>query len=763
MARLRSLSNSSRIKTTFSLRLAILCLAAPVLLFFAALGALRIDVAHFERQQAAVVFEDRSGLPLGTVLPSDGEHASSIPLERIAPSFIAAVIATEDARFYRHGGVDIAAVLRSARQLVQTGAPVSGASTITMQVARMLYHPPASMRGKVREAWLAWCIEAGSSKNAILSAYVNRLPMGGNLYGVEAAAQSYFGAQAADLDLAQSALLAAIPNDPVRLNPRTHWRALKNRQFYILQRMRATGAVTDAQAQRAAGEDLHLAAPARGILAGAHLLFALASNLPVHTSHVRTTIDRPLQQFIETQMRALLAALAERNVHQGAALVIDNRTGEVLAYVGSPDYFDDDNHGRNDGVRALRQPGSALKPFLYELALERGVVQPNSILADVPVTYAIANGQLYSPSDYSNAYAGPVRVRLALANSLNVPAVRVLSRVGTGVFLDRLHALGFEHLTRPPEYYGLGLTLGGGEVSLWELTHAYLTLARAGSAIPLRTVISNDAPNGAQTGSPRLWWLITDFLSDSHARAHSFGAASILDLPFPTAVKTGTSSDFRDTWTVGYSREYTVGVWVGNFNGAAMRHVSGVTGAAPLWHRIMLRLHQNHEPLPFSKPAGFVRRSICASSGLKPLTNCDAVVTEYLSPAQVVSYGKPGRSTLPRTYDEWLGAQGVAPVRASDVRILFPHQDDRFILNRTDDAIEVAPMQAIAFHVRTFVNAPVTWSLNGVRVATTASDTYTWRLRPGTWHLESQTAARHDSVTFTVVRATQRTRRGFSF
>lgn len=734
-----------------------------MLLFFAALGVLRIDVAPFERQQAAVVFVDRSGLLLGTVLPSDGEHASSMPLERIAPSFIAAVIATEDARFYRHGGVDLAAVFRSARQLVRNGTAVSGASTITMQVARMLYHPPASMLGKVREAWLAWRIEAGSSKNAILCAYLNRLPMGGNIYGVEAAAQSYFGAPAADLDLAESALLAAVPNDPVRLNPRTHWLAVKARQSYVLQRMRATGAITAAQAQQAASEDIHLVAPARGILAGAHLLFALASSLPVHTSHVRTTLDRRLQQFVETQMRALLAALAERNVHQGAALVIDNRTGEVLAYVGSPDYFDDGNHGRNDGVRALRQPGSALKPFLYELALERGVLQPNSILADVPVTYAIANGQLYSPSDYSNAYAGPVRVRLALANSLNVPAVRVLSRVGTGVFLDRLHALGFEHLTRPPDYYGLGLTLGGGEVSLWELTHAYLTLARAGAAIPLRTIVSNDVPYGAQTGSSQLWWLITDMLSDSHARAHSFGAASILDLPFPTAVKTGTSSDFRDTWTVGYSREYTVGVWVGNFNGEAMRHVSGVTGAAPLWHRIMLRLHQNREPLPFPKPPGLIRRAICASSGQKPLADCDAVVTEYLFPAQLASYGKPVRSVLPRSYDEWLGAQGVAAAKASDVRILFPHQHDRFVLNRTDDAIEVAPLQAISFRVRTFVKTPVTWSLNGMRAATTASNTYTWQLRPGTWRLETQTAGRHDSVTFTVVHATQRTRRGFSF
>ncbi len=734
----------------------------PALLFFAALAMTRIDVTRFQRREAAVVFADRSGLPLGTVLPSDGGHAVSVPLSRIAPPFIAAAIAAEDQRFFRHDGVDAMAAFRSIRQLIQNGAPISGASTITMQLARMLYHTPSSVRGKLHEMWLAWRIEAGSGKEAILAAYLNRLPMGGNLYGVEAAAQTYFGTSAAGLDLAQSALLAAIPNDPGRLGPRTHLRALKSRQRYVLERMRATGAITQEQARQAAAEDLHFVAAPRGILAGAHLLFSLAATLPVSTSFVRTTIDRPLQQFVETQMRALLAGLASRNVHQGAALVVDNHTGNVLTYVGSPDYFDDDNHGRNDGVRALRQPGSALKPFLYELALERGAIAPNTVLADVPVTYAIANGQLYSPSDYSNAYSGPVRVRIALANSLNVPAVRVLSRVGTPAFLERLHALGFTHLNRTPEYYGLGLTLGAGEVSLWELTHGYLTLARAGSAIPLRTIATASAIPAAPLGSPQIWRLITDMLSDSAARAGSFGAASILDLPFATAVKTGTSSDFRDTWTVGYSNDYTVGVWIGNFNGEPMRRVSGVTGAAPLWNRIMLRLHQDREPPPFMKPPGLVPRAICANTGRKPQTGCEAVVREYLFESQLADYGKPAPPTLPRAYDEWLGAQHVAAATGSEIRILFPHQSDRFIINKTDDTVEVAPSQAIAFAVRTYSHAPVTWFLNGVRLATTADTTYAWPLRPGTWHLQSRTAGHRDEVTFFVVRAQQRTRRGFT-
>ncbi|GAC1656825.1 MAG: hypothetical protein NVS9B12_08690 [Vulcanimicrobiaceae bacterium] len=439
-------------------RLGILALSLPLAVAFVVLVATRIDIGTLDQQRGATTFTDRNGQLLGTVLSADREHAAFVPLDRVAPTFIAAILAVEDARFYSHSGVDALAGLRALNQLLRNGRVVSGGSTITMQDARLLFGAPSTLKGKLREIWLAWRIEAGSNKSAILQAYLNRLPMGGNVYGIEAAAQTYFGTSAADLNLAQASLLAAIPNDPVRLNPRTHWNALKVRQRYVLARMQRTGAITAPLASRAFYEQLHLAPPTRGILAGAHLLFAISSQDGPSRPVVQTTLDRPLQQFVETQLRALLAALATRNVHQGAALVIENRTGDVLAYVGSPDYFDDAHAGRNDGVRALRQPGSALKPFLYELALETGAIQPNTILADVPSTYAIPGGQLYSPVDYSNAFAGPVRVRLALANSLNIPAVHVLATVGTQRFLDRLHDLGFEHLRKPASSYGLGLT-----------------------------------------------------------------------------------------------------------------------------------------------------------------------------------------------------------------------------------------------------------------------------------------------------------------
>ncbi|MBV9276892.1 MAG: transglycosylase domain-containing protein, partial [Candidatus Eremiobacteraeota bacterium] len=444
-------------------------LVAALLLFVCAAAALAfvrlypIKIAEAPHPASAIAFVDRSGLPLGTVLPPDGNRQTSVALSQISPSFLQAVIASEDARFPEHHGIDFFAVSRAVRQLVTTGRAQSGASTITMQVARLIYGIPSTWRGKLREMWIAQRIESGSTKSQILASYVNRLPMGGNLYGVESAARAYFAEHADELDLAQSSLLAAIPNDPPNLNPRTHWKLLKSRQRYVLQRMVTAGDITAAAAARAYAETIALAPPSRGWIAAPHLLFALAAKAPADRTQIQTTIDRPLQQYAEAQLRAVLRTLTVRNVGQGALLVVDNANGDVLAYVGSADYSDTRSRGRNDGVVALRQPGSALKPFLYELALERGEIFPNTILADVPTTYAVTNGQLYAPADYSNAYAGPVRVRTALANSLNVPAVRVLSQVGTATFLDRLHELGFTHLTKSPDYYGLGLTLGGGE------------------------------------------------------------------------------------------------------------------------------------------------------------------------------------------------------------------------------------------------------------------------------------------------------------
>ncbi|HEY9607440.1 MAG TPA: penicillin-binding transpeptidase domain-containing protein, partial [Allocoleopsis sp.] len=524
----------------------------------------------------------------------------------------------------------------------------------------------------------------------------------------------------------------------------------------------------------------------------------------------------------------VIRTLASNNVHQAAALVIDNHTGEVLAYVGSTDYFNEAQFGRNDGVQALRQPGSALKPFLYELALENRTIHPNTILADVPTHYAIPGAKLYSPTDYNETFLGPVRVRVALANSLNVPAVRVLEKVGVPTFLNRLQQLGFEHLTQPPEYYGLGLALGSGEVSLWELARAYVTLARQGQATPLVTTANlplsspisvNDSllkrnHRGTEFAEERTrgnqevkgvldsarggngnaaWALITDMLGDAHARATAFGVDSVLSLPFSAAVKTGTSSDFRDTWTVGFTSDYTVATWVGNFTGDRMRQVSGVTGAAPLWNRIMLHLHSSVEPAAFPQPNGLVQRPICALSGLRPTPACPSIVQEYFYPEDLADYERQSdtfyqiasaggdnlsnspsyRLNLPPEYDEWVSMQRSPTIVSGKLKILFPRNGDVFLLNAASspsssnkNSVANSAKDAgakLEFKVAGILDEPVEWWLNGQKLATNSSPSLFWTLSPGNWTLEVKKGELSDSVNFQVQASNLRsTRRGFS-
>ncbi len=691
------------------------------------------------RDARALTFLDRNGLPLGTILGRDDRHTIAVPLERIAPAFLQATLATEDRRFASHGALDPLTALRAFGIALRTRRLPSGASTLSMQLARQLVPVGSGLGGKIAEFVVAQRLENGLSKAAILAAYVNRAPMGSNVYGVEAAARTYFGIAASDLDLAQAALLAGLPNDPIGLDPYLHPAAAHARARVVLERMREAGFIDAESARRAAHEHVAFAAPQRGILAAAHLLFFLAPQVAPEREIVRTTIDRPLQRFVETQVRSVVGALAASEVRHAAAIVVENRTGRILAYAGSPDYFADANAGRNDGVQALRQPGSTLKPFLYELALERRDVRPTTILADVPVAYALPGARLYRPSDYAERFAGPVRPRIALADSLNVPAVRVLEKVGVAPFLGRLRALGFTHLTKPADYYGLGLTLGGGEVSLYELARAYTELARAGAPTTLQATLDGsvrpDPPRGAAYGDAAWAW-VTNVLADPAARSAAFGIDSILSLPFPAAVKTGTSSDFRDTWTAGFTRDYTVAVWVGNFDGRPMRGISGVTGAAPLWNRIMLELYPRGEPGAFDPPSGSRKTPICAVSGTRPVTGCP-VALEWLDAGDRDDLARTPAVPAPpgAAYDDWLVTQ---PMRERlPTRILFPHDGSRFVASDGVLAVELAGP----------ANARV--SLDG-RPLRRIGANYLVPLRTGNFELTASSQRGRSSVRFSV-------------
>ncbi|MBV8374223.1 MAG: penicillin-binding protein 1C [Candidatus Eremiobacteraeota bacterium] len=735
------------------------CVPALVAGIASAAYAIGIDVAALPAQREAVTYTDRNGIALGTVLASDASHAVAVPLTRVSPAFLRAIVAAEDARFYHHGALDVAALARAARDFAIFGEARSGGSTIEMQLARLLHPSPGTVRGKLSQILRAERIAIRSSKTAILEAYVNRVPMGGNVYGVEAAARTYFGEPAADLDLAQASLLAAIPNDPAHLAPGVDWRALRRRQQYVLARMTELGEIGPEQSKRAFAETLHVREHDTGIADAAHALFFLHSQGLARAGRMRTTIDRGLQRFVQAQTEDVVGALRRYHVTDAAALVVDNRTAEVLAYVGSPDYFADDVLGRNDGVQALRQPGSSLKPFTYELALETGTIRSTTILPDVPAAYALPGGRLYQPADYSGRFSGPVRVRYALANSLNVPAVRVLSSLGVGTLLDRLRELRFRHLDQTPAYYGLGLTLGAGEVSLWELVQAYSTMARGGAFVPLHLTDSAAVPAVRRIGDAGTWALVGDILADAHARAHSFGAHSVLEMPFWAAVKTGTSSDFRDTWTIGYTREYTVGVWVGNFDGTPMRGVSGVTGAGPLWNRIMLHLHEDAEPPPYPPPPGFVRATICASTGQAPTPGCGAVVEEWVLRRDLASIERPAPLQLGNEYSPWL-AGDPALSNARTVRIVNPEQGAVFVRNPVNNALQDRE-QRIALRA-IGARAALRWSANGAPLPSDASGTAFFPLRLGTWTLAAQDGRSSDRVTIEVIER-RATRAGFTF
>lgn len=722
-----------------------------------------IRAADLVQDDRAVTFSDRHGAYLGTLLSRDRDRTAVVELDEISGAFKQAILAAEDGRFYQHGPLDLQAIARATGQLIRHRRVVSGASTVTMQLASMLDPAPRTVTTKMRQVWQSWRLAAGMNRDEILHAYVNRLPMGGNIYGVEAAARLYFGMPASDLDVARASLLAALPNAPTRLDPYTHWEALKQRQAYVLDRMVAEGYISEVQRDRAYAERLPLQPRQQGIVAAPHFLFWAAEQLPkARSTVVQLTLDRSLQQFVETQVRETVRTLEERNVRHAAALVLDRRSKEVLAYVGSPDYFGD--AGRNDGVQALRQPGSTLKPFLYALALERRSIRPQTILADIPARYAIPGARLYSPVDYTETYQGPVRVRIALANSLNVPAVRVLDAVGVPEFLTHLQSLGFGHLDRAAEHYGLGLALGSGEVSLWELAAAYGVMANQGEVFVPEAIAEENAALPAETlGSPEIWALVTDMLGDRFARAKAFGIDSALALPFPAAVKTGTSSGYRDAWTVGFTSTYVVATWVGNFDGTPTQQVSGATGAAPLWHRIMLHLHRDRVPDPLLKPTSLEERSICALTGLPPGQDCSTVVREYLFPEDLETYDRqattPPSFKLPDRYSEWLANQPQSPLGDKQLSILFPQDGEVFLLESpiNDQARQVQ------LHISNPSGDPVSWWLGDRLIAEGSQEHTFWTLQPGTWELSVRQGDRRDSAIFHVRAVSKRAQRqGFS-
>ena len=581
----------------------------------------------------------------GVVLARDAADGIRIPvaLDAIAPRMLQATISAEDRRFLIHPGVDPVAV---ARALLHQADQQSGASTITQQLARRLYL--AGDRGpilarKAREALIAFQLEANRSKREILALYLNDVYYGRGAYGVEAAARVYFGISAANLDLAHAAYLAGLPQRPSGLDPSGGAAPARARQAYVLARMAEDGWISRTEAKAAAGYAIDVRPDAPQAIAAAFVSYARAELARVRPDlasrdglTIETTLDAGLQTEVERLMRLRLAALNDRNVTDGALVAIEPATGRIIAMVGSATDGDPAHGGDINMALSPRQPGSALKPLLYAAAFERGFT-PATALLDVATTFPTAEGP-YAPLDFDRSFRGMVSLRVALGSSLNVPAVRTLDAVGVDALLEVARRFGLSTLT-DAERYGLALALGGGEVRLIDLTNAYAALGaggtfRAAFAVTrvrdaAGRVLYERAPANALTVlSPQHAYLLADILSDADARIPGFGEVTPLELPFPAAAKSGTSTGFRDNWTLGFTPDVAIGVWVGNADGSPMSDVSGVDGASPIWHDAMMAAALARPMSWFARPPGIVEATVCAPTGLLPGPDCPSPVRE---------------------------------------------------------------------------------------------------------------------------------------
>ena len=527
------------------------------------------------------------------------------PLDHVSPITRETIVGVEDKRFFSHGGVDWLALAGVARDKAQ-GERARGASTLSMQVAGFLA-PDLAAPGKrhfwdkLRQMRAAWSLESGWSKDQILEAYLNLAGYRGEAQGIGAAALGLFGKTPDALARDDALLLAALLPDP-QADPASVAR-------------RACAVSHEQDCARFAGEAASMLGPARSLALDPGLAPHLSDRLLAKPGlKVTTTLDRRIQTLAIVALKRQLQGLGGARARDGAVVVIDNASGDVLAYVGG--IGGASTAPSVDGANAYRQAGSTLKPFLYAQAIEKGYLTPASILDDSPVQLDTASG-LYVPQNYDRGFKGPVSARSALAGSLNVPAVRTLLLVGVDPFRDRLWDTGYRGLVEDGAYYGYSLALGSAEVTLLEQANAYRSLAQGGRWSPLRLTMADPHPSARAVTTPQAAWIVADMMSDPNARAVTFGLDSALHLPFWAAVKTGTSKALRDNWCIGFTQKYTVAVWVGNLEGDSMRAVSGVSGAAPVWRDVMLALNAEERGAPPPRPAGIEARAISFAGAIE--------------------------------------------------------------------------------------------------------------------------------------------------
>ena len=611
------------------------------------------------------IFDRHGNLVVELTDPTDptAGRRTRVSLSQISPYVIQATLATEDPNLYRYVpgiGFDPVAIIRAVYYVLTERDVVSGGSTITQQVARNLLLSPRerserTLQRKLREIVLANELSRRYTRDQILEIYLNENYYGNQTYGIEAAAQLYFGKPAKALNLAEAAMLAGIPQSPVLWDPITNKSGVLRRQNDVLRLMAKAGYIRPEQvheAQREIAARTFTATLPNVSTIAPHFMQFIKQQLDAEYGakglyrdglRVYTTLDPRLQAIAEDAIRQQIAQLREKNVTNGAAVIIEPHSGEILAMVGSADFNDAAIDGQVNVAIMPRQPGSAVKPFVYLAALERGWTAA-TLFWDRPVEFVNAHGQVYRPKNYDGKFHGPMLMREALARSMNIPAVETLNFVTVPAFLEVAQRVGLNFPPNPA--YGLAIALGGAETRLLDLTAAYAVLANNGLRRPPIAIARVESADGRllrdyrlaqpqQVARPEHAWLITSMLSDNAARARTFGLNSPLRLSRPAAAKTGTTNDFRDNLTVGYTPDLVVGVWVGNSDNSPMRGVSGITGAAPIWKQIMEEALAGQPARDFPPPPGIVGVEICQDGGRLPSPSCPRRRIEHFSADQL--------------------------------------------------------------------------------------------------------------------------------
>ncbi|GHV95229.1 penicillin-binding protein 1A [Spirochaetia bacterium] len=685
----------------------------------------------FLEREHSIRFYDHKGALLQITAVEDGIRREYAPLEEIPKQLQDIIIYAEDRRFYTHLGVDLFAAVRAAMQNISGGKTVSGASTITMQLARIIDGGQnRTLSGKIAEGFNAVRLSTRFSKKRILEMYINSVPFGGKSEGFVSAARSIFSKDIAHLSPAEMLLLSVIPRRPSLYNPLANPDA-GVQAAYTLAGIKPL-AKKHIEIASINKDDLKFAA---GSAVRFNYPFAMPHYIRYITNRLRAGGSKKIPNTITLSANLRLQELTENLIYanveryyssrltNGAAILIDNSTGEILCWVGSADFYNNENSGQIDGVLALNQPGSSMKPFLYAMALESGFL-PTDIFADIPKNYG--ETELYIPQNFNNRFNGPVLFRTALSSSLNIPAVDLLYRIGIKNYAEKLYALNFDSIKQSIDDAGLGLALGNAPVSLLELVRAFSVFPNDGRLIDLReTPVSSDTKNSAGVNAPQIYEsdtarIISSMLSDKSSRVLAFGLETNFNMPFPSMFKTGTANQYQSIVALAATPLYTAGVWMGNFSGET---VIGKTGSSiPAYIvREMLMAVQGRQSVPFNKPDGWELKPVCALSGMEPSPYCDALVNEWrrrfagTQNAGTQSAGRQsadpentdvtekctwhtaGKTTYPAEYQAWFfstNRQGELDYGSAPLEILSP-RDGFLFYNNSGIGLSEIPVEVI--------------------------------------------------------------------